>query len=65
MYRGELQEFVNAILEVRRSVDTPIMVDEGLHSIYDAQRLIEYQACDILRLNYKRWAASPFARKYL
>lgn len=54
---------VKGMAEVKRRVDTAIMVDEGLHSIYDAQRLIEHQACDIFNLKLQKTGGLTLCKK--
>ena len=39
---------------IRRHVDTPIMVDESLHSIQDALRIIEHEAADVFNIKFQR-----------
>ena len=54
---------VKGMAEVRRCVNTPIMVDEGLHSLQDAQRLIEHQACDIFNIKLQKTGGLTFCKK--
>ena len=54
---------VKGMAEVKRRVDTPIMVDEGLHSIYDAQNLIEHDACDVFNLKLQKNGGLTFCKK--
>jgi L-Ala-D/L-Glu epimerase len=50
---------------VRGKVDTPIMVDESLHSIQDALALAAQGACDLFNVKYQRLGGITPARKIL
>jgi muconate cycloisomerase len=39
------------------------MVDEGLHSLYDAQNLIEHEACDIFNLKLQKIGGLTFCKR--
>lgn len=54
---------IKGMAEVRKRVETPIMVDEGLHSLYDAQNLIEHEACDIFNLKLQKIGSLTFCKK--
>jgi len=54
---------IRGMAEVRKRVDTPIMVDEGLHSLYDAQLHIEHEACDIFNLKLQKMGGLTFCKK--
>lgn len=54
---------IKGMAEVRKRVDTPIMVDEGLHSLYDAQNLIEHEACDIFNLKLQKIGGLTFCKR--
>jgi len=54
---------VKGMAEVRRRVETPIMVDEGLHSIQDALRHIENGACDIFNIKLMKCGGLHFCKK--
>lgn len=41
---------LDGLSEIRRAVDTPIMLDESVHSPRDALRAIEKRACDIINI---------------
>lgn len=41
---------IQGLKQVRNSVDIPIMVDESLHSAYDAINLVKEDACDIFNI---------------
>lgn len=40
--------------ELRRQVKTPIMLDESLCSLYDAERAVQTQACDLFNLRLSK-----------
>jgi L-alanine-DL-glutamate epimerase-like enolase superfamily enzyme len=40
--------------ELRRQVKTPIMLDESLCSLYDAERAVQAQACDLFNLRLSK-----------
>lgn len=54
---------VEGMAEVRKRVDTAIMVDEGLHSLHDAQALIQHRACDVFNLKLQKTGGLTFCRK--
>ena len=56
---------IKGLAHIRRKVDTPIMVDESLHSTHDALVLLEAEACDLFNIKYHRVGGLTHARKLL
>jgi len=54
---------VKGLATVRRKVDTPIEVDESLHSIHDARMLIENDACDVFNIKLVKLGGLYYSRK--
>lgn len=42
------REDLDGLAEVRRRVDVPIMADEGVFTLWDAQQALKKEACDII-----------------
>lgn len=47
-------EDLPALAEVRASLGVPVMLDESLTSMHDAQRAVELQACDLFNLRLSK-----------
>jgi len=45
---------VNVLREVRQKVQAPIMLDESLCSMIDAQRAVEQETCDLFNLRLSK-----------
>lgn len=56
---------VQGLAFVRGKVDTPIMVDESLHSIQDALVLAAHGACDLFNIKHQRLGGITPSRKVL
>jgi len=56
---------VQGLAFVRSKVDTPIMVDESLHSIQDALVLAAHGACDLFNIKHQRLGGITPSRKVL
>jgi len=56
---------VQGLAFVRSKVDTPIMVDESLHSTQDALVLVAQGACDLFNIKHQRLGGITPARKVL
>lgn len=56
---------ISGLAFVRRKVDTPIMVDESLHSVQDALTLVQAEACDFFNIKVQRLGGLTPARKIL
>jgi muconate cycloisomerase len=42
------REHLDGMAEVRRHVDVPVMADEGVFTLWDAEQALKKQACDII-----------------
>jgi muconate cycloisomerase len=47
-------EDVDSLNEVRRSISTPVMLDESLTSVFDAQHAIDNQTCDLFNIRLSK-----------
>lgn len=47
-------EDVASLKEVRKSIGTPVMLDESLTSVYDAQHAIDNQTCDLFNIRLSK-----------
>lgn len=56
---------IKGLATVRRRVDTPIEVDESLHSIQDARVLIENDACDVFNIKLVKLGGLYNSRKII
>lgn len=54
---------IKGLATVRRRIDTPIEVDESLHSIQDARVLIENDACDVFNIKLVKLGGLYNSRK--
>jgi muconate cycloisomerase len=45
---------INSFGELRRQAKTPIMLDESLCSLHDAEHAVEHQACDLFNLRLSK-----------
>jgi muconate cycloisomerase len=47
-------ERLTELADVRKQVQTPIMLDESLCGLFDARRVVELQACDLFNLRLSK-----------
>lgn len=55
----------DGLVRVRQSVDSPIMVDESLHSIHDALLLASRGCCDLFNIKIQRLGGITPSRKVI